>query len=336
MANRFIEGFDGYSAVAGVVGVESRWLASSTANLTLVAGRFDGQAIRGTSSSYLSAPVKGSPYQQGALGVAVQIQTASALGRLITLSNGADAPQITIAVDGIGRLLLYRGSQSGTFLAASTVALSVGVWYYIEVEFRIDDPAGYVRVYVNGGEFVTYTGNTIGVSGNATFGRLGILGASSVQATIDDIYVEDGTIRLGEARVQTQRPAADTAQKDFTPSSGTSNYSRVNENLVDGDASYVASSTVGDEDLYDLADMSATPQDIFAVQVRIVARKDDAATRAIKSVIKSGATVSVGEEFFLSSSYTTHTDIYDVNPDTGVAWTKTDVDNLQIGQRVTV
>ncbi len=334
METRLIESFDSYATVNGVLGVEGRWIISSLTGMTLVAGRFGGQALRG--AGLTTTAIAGAALVQGAAGIAIQPVSASSTGRVFTLETSAGTVQITLALDSLGRVLAYKGNVSGgTFLAASTALLTFNVWYYIEVEFRVDNPAGYVRVFANGSPIITFTGDTLAVTGEPSVSRIGVLGGSPV-AAIDDVYVTERTTRYGEARAQTVRPIADTADKDFSPNAGATNYSRVNELLIDGDSSYVSSSTVGAEDLYELDDLDATPESIFAVQVRVVARKDDAATRAIKAGLKSGATLTLGEEFFLSSSYTTHVDIYDLNPDTSAAWTKAAIDALQIGQRITV
>jgi len=52
---------------------------------------------------------------------------------------------------------------------------------------------------------------------------------------------------------------------------------------VKGDTDYVASGTVGDLDLYDVADLGVTPDSFQAVQVTLCARKDDAARCAVGS-----------------------------------------------------
>lgn len=336
MATKLIEGFDVYPTVLGVLGVESRWVVEGSSGLSLVAGRFGGQGLRGAGfNSGVSAELGGGPTQEGAAGVAMMIQTASSLSREIVLADASNAAQVTLAIDNLGRMLAYRGTTSGTFLATTPVAMSIGVWYYVEVEFRIDNPAGFIRVYVNGALLIDFTGNTQSVAGVNTVARLGLLGGAAT-VVVDDVYAKSIATRLGESRIETLLPSADSAVA-FTPNAGTGNFSRVNEALVDGDTTYVYSSTVGAEDLYEIADMTSIPEQIHAVQTRIVAKKDDAATRAVKVGLKPGASATVyGSDFYLSSSYTTKTDIYDLNPETSAAWTKTDIDGLKVGQKITI
>lgn len=338
MTVRFIEGFDSYPTVAGVLGVESRWIVSATAGFSLTGGRFGGQGIRNSTTASLSAALGGAASIAGTVGVAYQVIAGpAALSRILSVRDSNDDVQFTLAMDQLGRVFVYRGNLT-TFLAQADVTLTVGVWYYIEVEFSIDNGAGFLRVFVNGSQVINFAGNTQGVAGVNTASRVGLFGATgSHTAAVDDIYATDTATRLGECRVEPLRPAADTATKGFTPNAGVDNFARVNEILTDGDTTYVYSSLVGAEDLYEVENLSVTPQNIFAVQTRIVARKDDVATRVLKTGLKSGTAATVyGSDFFLASSYTTKVDIYEEDPNTSAPWTKAGVDAIQIGQKITV
>ena len=138
---------------------------------------------------------------------------------------------------------------------------------------------------------------------------------------------------LGDVKVVTLRPNADTAQADFTPSAGSAHYSLVAEAPDDdGDASYVESGTVGHKDLYGYQDLTGTPAAIMAVQVATVARKDDAGSRSLRAVLKSGATTANGATRVLGTSYALYDDRFEVDPATEAAWTKAGVDALQAGR----
>ena len=126
---------------------------------------------------------------------------------------------------------------------------------------------------------------------------------------LDDVYVCDTSGSrnndfLGDVKVVTLRPNADTAQADFTPSAGSVHYSLVAEAPDDdGDATYVESGTVGHKDLYGYQDLTGTPAAIMAVQLATVARKDDAGSRSLRAVLKSGATTANGATRVLGTSY---------------------------------
>ena len=143
-----------------------------------------------------------------------------------------------------------------------------------------------------------------------------------------------------EAKGLVYDPSASWAQSgyiygDFTPSAGSVHYSLVAEAPDDdGDASYVESGTVGHKDLYGYQDLTGTPAAIMAVQLATVARKDDAGSRSLRAVLKSGATTANGATRVLGTSYALYDDRFEVDPATGAAWTKAGVDALQAGVEV--
>ena len=122
--------------------------------------------------------------------------------------------------------------------------------------------------------------------------------------------------------------------EDWSPSSGTDNYSRVAEIPPDDDTSYVASATPGDRDLYTMAPLGMTPLAIRGLQQTALARKDDAGDRALSFVLKSGAEVAVSPATVIGSSYSFIEAIHEQDPATAEAWTAAAVDRIQTGMEV--
>ena len=83
-----------------------------------------------------------------------------------------------------------------------------------------------------------------------------------------------------------------------------------------------------------LPDLTGTPAAIMAVQVSTVARKDDAGSRSLRAVLKSGATTADGAAPVLGTSCALYDDRFEVNPATGTAWTNAGVDALEAGIEV--
>lgn len=113
------------------------------------------------------------------------------------------------------------------------------------------------------------------------------------------------------------------------------NYALVQEAQQDAAITYVASSTVGQTDLYGIAPISATPASVVGVTTRALAQKSDVGTRNIGVQLKSGATTSNGTSTALNTTWgwVYRNDL--VDPATGAAWTPTAVNNLQIGELLT-
>ena len=73
----------------------------------------------------------------------------------------------------------------------------------------------------------------------------------------------------------------------------------------------------------------------MAVQLATVAPKDDAGSRSLQAVLmKSGATTANGATRVLGTSYALYDDRFEVDPATGVAWTKAGIDALEAGVEV--
>ena len=64
------------------------------------------------------------------------------------------------------------------------------------------------------------------------------------------------------------------------------------------------------------------------------ARKDDAATREVRSKVKSGTTSADGATHAMAASYQYFRGIHATDPDTAAAWTSGGVNGLQIGPEV--
>jgi hypothetical protein len=71
-----------------------------------------------------------------------------------------------------------------------------------------------------------------------------------------------------------------------------------------------------------------------AVQVAMVARKDDAEARQVRTKLKSGTTAVDGTTQGMATSNLPYGDLYETDPDTAVAWTPGGVDAMQVGIEV--
>lgn len=101
------------------------------------------------------------------------------------------------------------------------------------------------------------------------------------------------------------------------------NYIAVNDGRIDGDISYNYTTSTSATDQFTLKDPSSDPVSIFYVIPKTVARKDDAASRTITPNIVSGGTPGGSPvTTALTASYALQQGkVYDLDPNTGAAWT---------------
>ena len=333
-----IEGFDHYASVTNLSLV---WTINSTSLATLSAGRFAGQCLRHSANSQrlTSRSIPGT--NTLTLGVAIRFEdpeNVSGNHPFIAFLTAASGAQFRIGLNTSGQVFIQLGTS--TILATSAEAgpvFAVGVWYYLEIEAFVHDTTGFVRVYRDGVLLVEAANqDTRGQAGSDLVELIRFIGNNGGGTSdgpnivsIDDMYVLDDSTRLGQCRVSTLLPNADTADADWTPLGAGNHFAEVDDD--NGDTSYIASATATDLDMFEAQDLSFTPQTVHAVQVTFRARKDDAATREVRAKVRSDAATANGATRTLTSSYLYYHDVFEEDPDTAGPWTGAAVAAMEIG-----
>lgn len=106
----------------------------------------------------------------------------------------------------------------------------------------------------------------------------------------------------------------------------------------DGDLSYNYANTVNYQDLFNMNSTPlATGTIVYGVTPIIVSRKDDANSRQIVIVTKSGTTTNTSANIALTSSYSNYFgNLIAVDPNTNTSWTAANVNSLQVGYKITL
>jgi len=340
MALVLMEGFDLLTTTQTI----AKYPLSQDFSAAMVAGRFaPGQGFRpgpNNQNGYFATSFTGMAAMSVGLGLSFPVSRCGAGFSALRFLTSTDARQCGVGFKDDGSVIIAGGASGTTILATSAPGLvSSLVWFYIEVELVLHDTTGRISVFVNGAKVVEVTGADTKGQASAVVERLQVTASGtnlgvSEGFSMDDLYITNTATRLGESRIHVLTPTGDdTAQ--WTRSAGATNASCVDEaptNTTD----YVASSTVGHQDLYTLSDLPYSPGTIHAVQTRMFAVKDDAATRTIRANLKSGATTANGSDFGLSASYAQKVDLYELDPNGNVPWTTDAVNALLSGPEVRV
>ena len=231
-----------------------------------------------------------------------------------------------------GKLRLYGNN---TLLAESPAVTYRGKqWCYIEIKITFGNPGSY-EIRVNTRTVMSGTGRTTSTDNNYA-NWVGWHGQNG--DWIDDLYICDDTGTqnndfLGDIKVVTILPNADGSNTGWTPSSGTSHYSLVNETPANDDTNYLYTSTVGATDTENFQDITLTGSIRGILQLACI-RKDDAGARSACLVCRVGTTDYEGPEVSLGTSYTYLKQIRETNPATGAPWTVADINAAQFGVRM--
>jgi hypothetical protein len=112
------------------------------------------------------------------------------------------------------------------------------------------------------------------------------------------------------------------------------NYQNVSESSFDYDLTYNQTNSVGAEDLFNCTSVLPTTVNVISIQVTGSYRKDDTQPHTMTQRVRSGSSDQAGTVFYLSSTWSYHTDIFPVDPSTGSSWTVTGANTLQIGYKL--
>lgn len=344
MALRFMDGFDHYATAD----ITKKWTSITGGSVTINAGT--GRRSSGSMSISLGSAngVSKTLDAQATwiVGVAVNYTTfpTNNVGLLRFLDAGT--LQCSLLVNPDGTLSVVRGSGTAVTGGTSTFALSANTFYYIEMKVTIADSIGAnsCKVRVNGADVITVaTGQDLKSTANATANQIGLsnsaLSGSSV-IVADDFYVCDSTGAtnndfLGDVRVDTLFPNAEGNFTQFTPSTGTTHYTLVDE-TAPNTTDYNDGATAGDRDSYALQNLSAlTSQTVYGVQVNAAVLKDDAGAKSASTFVRSGGTNGDGATAALGTSQAYVSQVYELDPNGSVAWTEASVNAMEAGVRVT-
>ena len=229
----------------------------------------------------------------------------------------------------------YRGT---TLLDSVITSYAPGNWGHLCLYIVVNNTTGSIKASLNGGAaFYTFSGNTRNSTNNYAT-NLQLVGSSSgfLLHSFDDFFAVWGEGAPYNDLIQPRRvyfalPDGAGALTEWTPSTG-SNWQNVDENPPNDDTDYNSSSTPGQIDTFTQSIGTIPAPDV--VQVTSYVRKDDAGTRTLRNVIRSGSTNAESGDITVASSYEMQTRNWQQSPFTSSAWGASEVQNLQVGYKI--
>jgi hypothetical protein len=201
-----------------------------------------------------------------------------------------------------------------------------------------------VRGFVNGGNDVgpvTITSATVSSPpGSGTFTVATTTQTNEMHAATATATPSIVTGFMGDIQVEDFFPNSDGQYLDWTPLSGMTHYTEVNEQYVDGDTSYVSTNVAGNIDTYGFPALSLpTGGTIIDIQAVAVARKIAAGSRTLTHTTYGTAGPGSGVTYTspadvatpVVGTYTGALYIYTIDPKTGLPWTPTLFNDSQFG-----
>jgi hypothetical protein len=266
---------------------------------------------------------------------------------------------LSISTTELGYLIAYGPYQVGSGSTSSPVTLGIGTsfpmakdtWYWVEAQLGED----ICKVWINGQLVIDFSGSfspvtgwagyswlptdlCLGGSGNGAQGQIRDRGKRSYQ----DLYIaiKDGsgvTDRLGDSRVAIIWPTSIDANTGYASTGGSTVADRLGSASFDGDTTYYEADDLNDNlSLSSTDSVPSTPIVVHGVEVTSISRKTAAGDRSTKAVVKISSTTYLADiENVMTEAYSVNRGIFEEDPSTTAAWTKSGVEAASFGEKIT-
>lgn len=263
--------------------------------------------------------------------------------RLFDFRDSNNSVQVTIGVDTTGTISAFRGTNDQVLLGTSASPVVVAEAYqHIEAMAFFSQTIGTIEVRVNGVTALSLSGiDTVATSivGCSQVGIGGTNGSSSAQEIFfDDVFCYDDTgsfnnTFIGDRRVLTLFPDANTIQADWTAVGAATGYECIDEANPDGDTTYITASVPGSPGPISEFGIDNLPAGISAISAVVVvefARKTEAGVANTQWSVISGASETAGADKPMTEIYTYRQDVFETDPASAAPFTPSEVDALLI------
>lgn len=340
MALLWCDGFDHYGINGNLT--EGAWASVSANMLSSLNPRTGIYHIRGGGGASMRRVLGGAKTTVGS-GAAFYFNNLPNLNAECTLIDFRDAtnsPQIQIVVQSTGTIAVYRGNKTTLLGTSSTPVVTAESYQHVECMVFISDSVGTVEVRVNGVTAVSLSGIDTAQTANIECSQIiyAAVGNATMTIDMDDLFTYDGSgsynnTFIGDRRVLTLFPNADTAQADWTIVGAASGYQTIDDTTPDGDSTYIAATTSGSPGVISEFGLENLPSGISAISgVMLVGmmRKTEAGTANVQMSIVSGSFESHGTDRPVTEIYTYYGDVFETDPNTAAPFIPAAVDSLLI------
>jgi hypothetical protein len=255
---------------------------------------------------------------------------------------------VVFSLDNQG-LLHMTGDLNAPFDEIAVKPIPPDTWVYLQFISggfwsQGNTPANSWRVYMNGEQIFGNAGGERTATGyffpapqftTGLVDRILLNGYGSFigTVTVDCNVIGASVTYIGEIQGTTIVPAALTGGicTNWSTFGAGTPYAAVAVN--DGDTSYIYDNNFGDCELFTMpgSPLPSGANQVLSVTTEVVSRLDSTDQRDVVTIIETGGQEYKGENFIQSSSYQTFNYNWLKNPNTGLPFTVSDIDNLQFG-----
>jgi hypothetical protein len=208
----------------------------------------------------------------------------------------------------------------------------------VQIKYIINATVGALIIKVDGVRVINLTGINTGTSNIDAC--LLVNGYTFANNIFDNFWIfntlgtHSNDFPVGKMSIQTKMPTGDGSYTDFSPKSGTTHFSQVNEIPSDDDTSYNIATTAGNKDTYLMPALTGSIAQVHAVKVTVQIRKDDLDTKIVHVIAKSGGILTEGVDIDVPFTYEPYSLVFTDDPNTSAQWLEANVNALEPGVKI--
>lgn len=253
--------------------------------------------------------------------------------QMVSFSDVSNGQQVRVQMGTEGSVSVVRDP---TLLGRSDPVVAAGGYHHFECKTKIANSGGYIEVRINEVTVLNLTGIDTQLTGNAEASQISIREGGTVADTaqfgfmdIDDVFAWDDDASdlentvvdwVGDKGCYYLPTNADTAEADWTLSTGATGYTLLDE-TTPNDADYIADTTGAARSIFGVAALPGNVAEVIAMMPVIRARKEESGSVTLRGGVVVGASESYTPDASPSTTFAYMTPgPKTIDPDTGVAW----------------
>lgn len=256
-----------------------------------------------------------------------QSVSGSVLGTIFQWFDSGGTPRIRVNFHSGTSALSMDWWNGSAWVVAGTFTLSlIGVKQIFDIHAVVNSSSGLVDLYIAGTQRIA--SGSIDLSGAANLNKFQLWGTStSVSRITSWSQVGVRTISTIGAKIITVPMTGNGAETAWA-----GDYTNIDETVY-SDGDLISGAVNGDKELYTGTPVlsSLTGYVVTAVAVTSRAKQSGAGPAQFRHLLRSGGVIYNSSTHALDFGYGAFCDIWETNPNTGVAWLSTEISALQYG-----
>jgi hypothetical protein len=293
---RFFEGFDLWAITDPICLSLKEWeyigiSAFNSSYFSLDAGQFSGKCL--TKGIYQDNAegffkrVDNHPHH--IIGFDINLISLPTGTRQIFSSYNGVTKFLQVSISASGQIIF---SLNGSVIYTHATALTLGQWYYVEIENLVSTSIGKINIWLSDSLVFNLTGDTQGSGTNPYISSYEIFNTTggAAKVSFDNMYYLESngsTFRLGPIVIETFRPKATYSENDWTYTGASTAYDAL-DGLLLSNGPTALTSTMNSEFKLDFSkSLSVNPNIVHDVLIRLQGETEDLGNTNVSASVKA-------------------------------------------------